>query len=921
MKKKIIFFLVLFFLFGIISVASSQNNKIDSKILKKFEKGSSKVRVIVDISEKNNKGIFSYFLNKPKTRDELINYIGKEKIKHKLSNTSFSAELSKEEMQNLINQGYSVNYDWPMKLYLQDTAGIINATSTWKLKESGLNLTGLYETVCILDTGVNFTHPDLIGRNLTCNIDCIGGSCSENCSVSDDNGHGTHIAGIIAANSGLTGIAFNSDLISVKVLNSAGEGFSGNVLAGLQWCINNANTYNISVISMSLGCNETPSGYSTYCDSSNTSAGCARKYFTTEINNAFSHNISVVIATGNNAWKNAISAPACIQNSIRVGSSTKDDSISSFSNRWNLSMFLAPGSFINSTRWNPTENLTGCTEQGDYMTCSGTSMAVPHVVGAIAIINQFLKLTHQIKNPFEIKQVLNNTAKRIKSSSNPNLTYPRIDLYSAIISFDNLKPIINLSYPLNNTKSSLINQTFICNASDLSLQNITLYIWNSTGIYNITSESASGAYHVLMQNLTNMPYSNYSWNCLVYDENGNYAWQNYNNTLLITPKLINIISPINNSWLNTGNFSLILNEEGSCVFSLNNHANISMNTTDNKTFYYINNTLNNTSSPKDYNITYYCKDTRGNNHSSSLIYFGFEDTKPIITLISPTNSYSQKVSSIILNFTFNVSDNLNISSCELIINGTSNSITLNTSIINKSANNIISKELNSGTYSWKINCTDIAGNENSSDYRNFVLIAPSHSSSSSRSSGGGKSSSHTILNTVIIINKSSPKKEISSQKKIPNPIFKNQSLKKIIFLKNQTLQSYTLKEEDTIKFNLSKTPHTLKIRKIKNNSVDLTIQSNLINLTLFKGSEKKINLTSPDYYDLYIKLNNITNNQVNLSIKKINEKINFSINKKLLISFFILIIIYFLIKIINKENNETTKTKSKREKKISSDKK
>lgn len=913
MKKEIIFIIVLFLALGLINIISSQNNinKIDSKILNEFEKGKTTTRVIIENKEFDN-SFFSKFINYKKEFTRIVN---KQNIRHNLSKNSFSAELSQEEIQDLINQGYSVDYAWPVKLYLQDSVGVINATPTWSLQESNINLTGLHETVCILDTGVNFTHPDLLNKNLTCNIDCVGQTCAEDCSISDDHGHGTHIAGIISADSGLTGVAFESNLIGVKVLNSAGGGTTDDVLAGLQWCLNNANTYNISVISMSLGCNETISGYSSYCDSPSANA-CGRKYFTIKINNASSQNISIVTATGNDYWTNAIAAPACIQNATRVGSSTKTDAISSFSNTWNLSMLLAPGSSINSSRWDPNGNRPACTEQGNYMTCSGTSMATPHVAGAIAIINQYLSLTSTTKTPFEIEQILNNTGKRINDTSGSKLNYSRIDLYSAIISLDNSNPIVNLFSPVNSTTSSINNQTFLCNATDLSLKNITLYIWNSTGIYNTTSATASGKYHVLTQNLTNMSYTNYSWNCLAYDEKGNSAWQGDNYTLTIVYNLMNINSPTNNSWLNTGNFNLTLNEEGVCSFSLNNQANISMNTTNNRTFYYINNSLNNTSS-LDYNITFYCNDSNGNPNSSSLIYFGIDNTKPIIKLLSPLNDYSQTTSSTTLNFIFNVSDNLNISSCELIINGTSDSTTQNTSIINKSLNNTISKTISSGTYSWKINCTDNAGNENSSSYRNFVLTAPSSSSSSGGGGGGG--GSVTATTTIITSNETSAQEESSKEDS------KTQTQKKLISLEKDKPSLHNLKKLEAIEFNISEL-HTLTLKEIKNNSIDITIQSNPLNFTLFIGEEKKLNLTSLDYYDLYIKLNNISNNSANITLKQINEKIRSNINKKLLILALIFIIIiiaiiYLLIKIISKIKNETTKTISKGKKEIPKNKK
>ncbi|MFW6233591.1 MAG: hypothetical protein ACOC3Z_02930, partial [Nanoarchaeota archaeon] len=610
--------------------------------------------------------------------------------------------------------------------------------------------------------------------------------------------------------------------------------------------------------------------------------------------------------------------------------------------------------------------------------------------------------------------------KQINDSSGSKLNYSRIDVYNSIISLDESNPNINLISPLNNSFSSDTNQTFSCNASDLSLKNTTLYIWNSTGIYNTSSELISGDSYSFEKNINNIPYGTYSWNCLFYDENNNFALASNNNTLtidsinvnLVSPQnnlitnsnqtytcnasslnnltnvtfkiwnstnilqynltkeisgksnesvfsydflkednyswncffkdntstenfnennfsitydfsspILRINSPDNNSWISKDNFNITLNENGSCVFSLNNNANQSMNTTDNRTFYYTNNSLNSTDTSSDYNITYYCNDTAGNSNSSSLIYFGIEKTKPIIKLLSPENDYSQTTSSKTFNFIFNVSDNLNISSCELIINGTSNSVTQNTSIINKSENNSISKTLSSGTYSWKINCTDSAGNENSSKYRNIILNTPPSTSSSSSGGGGGgisnpdddtpdcdnESYDESTCEWSACINGQKSARCINDcnetiivYKKCEDDIMKQtKSFSKIIYLNSSELEkgkNYNLKENEKIKFNLSG-PHSLKINNISKNSSSLTIRSNEINLTLFIGQEKNINLTSKNYYDLYLRLNNISNNSANFTLKEINKKIIKlpNINNNLFIYLTLVIIIIILL--------------------------
>ncbi|MBI2107962.1 S8 family serine peptidase, partial [Candidatus Woesearchaeota archaeon] len=144
----------------------------------------------------------------------------------------------------------------------------------------------------------------------------------------DDQGHGTHVAGIVAStNDPYTGIAPEANIVALKVLDFSGFGTTENVIAGIDWCVNNAATLNISVISMSLGGGQ----YNSSCDSEDSSTAAS-------INTAVSQNITVVVATGNTnanypTATAGIATPACIQNSIRVTAVDKSDSMASFAFR------------------------------------------------------------------------------------------------------------------------------------------------------------------------------------------------------------------------------------------------------------------------------------------------------------------------------------------------------------------------------------------------------------------------------------------------------------------------------------------------------------------------------------------------------------------------------------------------------------
>jgi subtilisin family serine protease len=467
-----------------------------------------------------------------------------------ISASEFASELNETDLKNLKNSP-DVAFIEPVrefKIILSQSVPLINATSSWNLKINSLNLTGIGQTVCIIDTGINFNHRDLLVKNLTCNIYCdpSGDSCSENCDETDLNGHGTHVAGIVAASGSITGVAPGANLIGVKVFSgsSGSDASTLSIKRGIDWCTNNAENYNISVISMSLGTSEK---YSDFCDSSYPS-------FNNSINAANLKNISVVISSGNDGSYTQISSPACIPNAIPVGDvydanvggvgwgvctdlTTAADKIVCHSNRNSLVKLFAPGALINSTYYD-----------GDYETLGGTSMAAPHVAGAIALIKQSLNYAGIKKTPIQIEDILYFTGKTIIDSGYSNLNYSRIDVYSALLESDHISPEVSLLTPENNYVKLTSDLNFSCSAYDWQLSNITFVLWNSSGIfYNYTNSSGAN----INLTLNSLPENSYNWNCLAYDLNGNYAWASENFSLTTGGISTNTISPANNTATNS----------------------------------------------------------------------------------------------------------------------------------------------------------------------------------------------------------------------------------------------------------------------------------------------------------------------------------------------------------------------------------
>ena len=296
-----------------------------------------------------------------------------------------------------------------------------------------------------------------------------------------------------------------------------------------------------------------------------------------------------------------------------------------------------------------------------------------------------------------------------------------------------IKPIVvNLVSPINNTSENDAQVNFTCNASSSSeLKNITFFLWNSSLVYNKT-ESITGNFNQSVFNYTFSSEGDYSWYCEGFDNLSNSDYSlNYTFKYDTTKPSLEIVSPINNSWYNGLKFNVSSNEAlDLCWFKLNS-LNNSMAELNDTYFYY-----NEDYDEGSYNVTFFCNDSAGNLNYSSIYFFHIEKTNPLILLISPINNYETTITSI--DFDFEVSDGLNISSCELILTGEDDSVTGNQSIIINDSESTITKTLSRGDYNWRINCTDQAGNEGTNGTRAFTIAGIS-------GSGGGGGGTDDII--------------------------------------------------------------------------------------------------------------------------------------------------------------------------------
>ena len=327
---------------------------------------------------------------------------------------SLNIRVSLEELEELHNNPLieEIIFGEPIFTQITEATNIIQAPQTWDIITNNLNLTGKGQTICIIDTGLDYTHPDLGGCvGPECKVLAVFNSIDSTTNVTDIDGHGTHVAGIAAANGLVRGSAPDANIVGVKALFDTGTGSTIDVAAGIDWCVSNKEEYNISIISMSLGTQET---FTTAC--TNSFWGIRE-----QISRALAQNITVLAASGNNGFSNAITAPACIPGVIPVGSTTKNDQISFFSNLNNLVTLLAPGSSIQSTL-----------PSSAYGIKSGTSMATPLVAGAYAVIQQHFYLTGEQKSAQEIEELFFETSNVLLEELD-NI-YARINLLEAVSS-------------------------------------------------------------------------------------------------------------------------------------------------------------------------------------------------------------------------------------------------------------------------------------------------------------------------------------------------------------------------------------------------------------------------------------------------------------------------------------------------------
>ncbi|MCS7261143.1 MAG: S8 family serine peptidase [Anaerolineae bacterium] len=326
---------------------------------------------------------------------------------------------------------HAVAFDLPVYAALGESVGVIRADRVW----SELRLTGAGVNVAVLDSGYDPNHPDIndsiVAQHCFNHGTCPPANTNESDRAYDENGHGTHVTGIITGRGAVAprGIAPDTGIVAVRVLNSAGSGWTSDVVAGIDWVVANQARLNVRIMNLSLG----GGAYSGTCDTADANS----MLYASAIQAAQRAGIIVFAAAGNGAMADKMMTPACISGVVAIGStydanlgaytwgganpictdaSATVDQIACTSNSSSALDLLAPGAVITSAGLG-----------GGVSSRSGTSMATPHASAVAALLLQ----AQPGLSAGQIENILKETGVPITDRRNGRVT-PRVDAYAAV---------------------------------------------------------------------------------------------------------------------------------------------------------------------------------------------------------------------------------------------------------------------------------------------------------------------------------------------------------------------------------------------------------------------------------------------------------------------------------------------------------
>jgi subtilisin family serine protease len=315
-------------------------------------------------------------------------------IKHEYFRTFHGVSVTLDEAARAAVQSFAyvkkVYEDTPVKAFASEDTGRLERLHVDRVW-SGLHAHGNGIVVAVIDSGVDYHHAALGGGigpgfKVIGGIDYVGGDDDP----MDENGHGTHVAGIIAGgNDEVRGVAPDAHLLAFRVLNAQGEGYTSDIIAAIERTVDPNLDGDFSdhadVANMSLG-----------------GIGDADSPLSLAVDRATEAGVVFCLAAGNDPGEPTVGSPASARLGITVGNSDSDDALAPSSSRgpafpdWGLKPeVVAPGTLIRSARMG-----------GGTLVASGTSMAAPHVAGTAALLLEL----HPDWTPADVKAALVGSA-------------------------------------------------------------------------------------------------------------------------------------------------------------------------------------------------------------------------------------------------------------------------------------------------------------------------------------------------------------------------------------------------------------------------------------------------------------------------------------------------------------------------------